>query len=178
MKRIDTELFNPLTRMRLRVLESPETTQSRDLLWEATYPPRSPRPPVHYHPVQEEQFEVLSGTMMVRIGQGEARELRMGEILKIPAGTEHSMWNASSSETKMLWRTSPAMGTYGFIRKVFALARDGQTSPGGAPKPLQMAVLLFAYRREMRLAGRQSFHQRLLITLLAQAGRLRGYRAD
>ena len=169
----ETELINRATGMRLRVLESPQTTQSRDLVWEATYRPRSPRPPAHFHPVQEEHFEVLAGTMMVRIGAGEARELLTGDTLKIPPGTEHSMWNASAGETRMLWRTSPAQETYRMFQKFFALAEQG-----GSAGKLQMAVVLHRYRREMRIAARAGWRQQLLIALLAQVGRLLGYRAD
>ena len=58
-----------------------------DLLeMEATYNPHSPQPPLHYHPYQDEQFRVLSGTFRTRVGESERekRALRSAPAIASP----------------------------------------------------------------------------------------------
>jgi quercetin dioxygenase-like cupin family protein len=52
---------------------------------EGSYSPGGNPPPPHYHPAQDEHFEVLEGAVRVRI-EGEERELDREETLDIPRG--------------------------------------------------------------------------------------------
>jgi mannose-6-phosphate isomerase-like protein (cupin superfamily) len=62
------------------------------LVLEATYAPGGSAPPAHYHPAQDEHFEVQAGTLRVEVS-GVERDLEAGETLDIPRGTSHRMWN-------------------------------------------------------------------------------------
>ncbi|HZA59890.1 MAG TPA: cupin domain-containing protein [Solirubrobacterales bacterium] len=57
---------------------------------EATYGPASKEPPKHYHPSQDEHFEVLEGSVRVQAGD-DARTLGAGEVIDIPRRTVHQM---------------------------------------------------------------------------------------
>jgi quercetin dioxygenase-like cupin family protein len=57
------------------------------LVVDVTYAPGGSAPPTRYH----ERFEVRSGVLGVKLGE-EKRELRAGDVLEIPRGTEHAMW--------------------------------------------------------------------------------------
>ena len=48
-------------------------------------------PPPHFHPSQEEHFEILEGTLTARV-EGEKRDLGPGDALDIPRGAKHQMW--------------------------------------------------------------------------------------
>ena len=57
---------------------------------EGTWGPGGSAPPKHFHPSQDERFEVLEGVLTARV-DGEQRELRPGDVLDIPRGAVHRM---------------------------------------------------------------------------------------
>src|SRR4051812_20459271 len=59
---------------------------------EASYRPGGSPSPAHFHPAQDERFEVLTGAMRVRV-DGEERELPAGAGIEIARGQVHQMWN-------------------------------------------------------------------------------------
>ncbi len=145
---------------------------------EARYAPmREIRPPVHSHPAQDEHFEVLSGVLDFLI-EGERVRVGPGEVLDIPRGQRHTVWNASDEHTRFRWRTSPALRTERMYEVLWGLAAEGRMGRHGHPRPalLQGAVLMFAYRREYRLASPPYPALVLGCGLLGAIGRLAGYR--
>ena len=142
---------------------------------EATYVPNSEQPPLHYHPYQEEQFEVLDGTFHVRIGETE-HTFQTGEQFTVLPNTPHWMHNISDEEGRLLWQVHPALKTQDFFATMWGLIADGKTNANGLPNLLQLAVILQAYRNEFRASSPPYSVQRVLFALLAPIGWLRGYR--
>lgn len=140
---------------------------------EALYPPRSQAPTEHYHPSQEERFEVLQGEMKASI-DGSVNVYGVGETYTIPPGTRHWMHNASDEPARILWQTRPALRTETFFETTWGLARDGQTRANGSPKFLQAVVVGQAFAREFRLARPPYLLQQILFFFLAPLGRLVG----
>ena len=170
-------LDNPVTGQRIIFRQTSEDTEGALLEVESVYTKPTPsRPPVHYHPAQEERFEVLSGELRVQVS-GEARTLREGEILVIPSGTTHEMW-AETEGVRVNWQTRPALKTETFFETVWGLSRDGRTGNNGTPNLLQVVVIAQAYAGEFRLARPPWPVQRILFAVLAPLGRLLGYRAS
>jgi len=95
-------------------------------------------PPEHVHPRQQEHFEVISGSLGVRIA-GREQVLRAGESVAVPPGTPHTIWKAGEGETHVLVAFRPALQTEAFFETMFALARDGKTDKQGIPSLLQFA---------------------------------------
>jgi quercetin dioxygenase-like cupin family protein len=62
---------------------------------EMTVPPEAEATPAHVHPAQTDEFEVLSGSLEILVGQ-DWRELRAGESLTIPPGQVHTYRNTRS----------------------------------------------------------------------------------
>jgi quercetin dioxygenase-like cupin family protein len=129
---------------------------------EATYAPDSARPPKHWHPHHDEHFEILDGTLMVGLPDGE-REFTAGDTIDIPRGTGHQMWNPTGSATRVRWLNTPA----GRVEPYFA-AMDRLTRSGKAG-PLGYAALLTEYRDVMRPASPVA---RAAMCVLAPLGRL------
>ena len=176
MARVGDVLENPVTGQRLVFRATARETGGELLEVESVYTKPSPsRPPDHYHPHQEEHFEVLSGALRVRVG-GEERELRRGDVLVVPPATPHEMW-AERGGTRVSWRTYPALKTEAFFEILWGLARDGKTDERGAPNLLRMAVIAREYANEFRLAKPPYPVQRIVFAALALVGRLLGYRA-
>ena len=97
----------------LRVLEdTPELLEM-----EATYEPGGSPPPAHYHPSQDERFEVLAGTVRVRTPAGE-RDLSLGETIDIPRETVHQFWNPGDEPALVLWQVRPALRTRRFFEAI------------------------------------------------------------
>ena len=75
-----------------------------------TYPPRSNLPPVHYHPSQEETFEVKGGLIRACFN-GEEHVFQDGDVFVVPPGTRHQMHNDADEPGKVIWQTRSAMKT-------------------------------------------------------------------
>jgi mannose-6-phosphate isomerase-like protein (cupin superfamily) len=109
----------------LRVLSHDEQA----LVLEATYAGGSSPPPAHLHPAQDERFEVRAGEMHALVG-GERRTIALGEVLEIPAGTVHQMWNEGDEQAVVLWRTAPPGRTLDWFRELAATLRgEGREDP-------------------------------------------------
>jgi mannose-6-phosphate isomerase-like protein (cupin superfamily) len=143
---------------------------------EATYAPAGEAPPKHLHPAQDERFEVLAGRLQVRV-DGEERELGEGDVIEIPRGAVHQMWNPGNEPARALWQTRPAGRTEQWFTAIDALHREGRVRSNGMPGPLAFAVLLTEYRDVFRLAAGPEPVVRGGLALLALIGRARGYSA-
>lgn len=132
-------------------------------------------PPRHFHPEQDERFEVTEGTVRVEL-DGEVRDLNPGDSLEIPRGAVHRLWNPGDEAARATWRTFPAGRTEQWFRAIDALHRGGRTGKDGQPGPLAFGVLLSEYRDVFRLAG-PDLLLRPSLAMLGAIGRARGYSA-
>jgi mannose-6-phosphate isomerase-like protein (cupin superfamily) len=112
------------------------------------------RPPVHSHPKQDENFQVLEGELSFLI-EGEPRTLSEGEELFLPKGNKHTVWASGPDRTRFVWRTTPALRTEKMYETLWGLADEGKMGRHGKPRPplLQSALLMLAYRNEYRLVS-------------------------
>lgn len=177
MTTVQTELYNPVTGIRLRETSDPGAGAAAELVWEATYPAQSPEPPPHFHPLQSERMEIRSGSVSARI-DGSVRVLGPGDALDVPAGTPHALWNPGSEPATLTWRTMPARRRRELFAKLYDLAREGRTDATGVPNLLQVAVLESAYPDEIHLTRPPAIVQRIAFAALAPIARMMGYRAD
>jgi mannose-6-phosphate isomerase-like protein (cupin superfamily) len=161
--------------MRLRFLRPATDTNGELLEMEATYQPDSVEPPEHLHPRQDERFEIVSGEMRARIA-GEERTLTAGEVLDIPRGTVHAMWNQGEAEARVIWQTRPALRTEDFFVAAGRLAQRGKLTAKGASNPLLGAALMHEFRDEFRLTSPPPPVQAVAFPVLAALGRLLGQR--
>jgi quercetin dioxygenase-like cupin family protein len=142
---------------------------------EGTWGPHGSPPPKHFHPNQDERFEVLEGVLAVRV-DGDERELRAGDTLEIPRRAVHQMWNAGDVPARARWVTAPAGRTAEWFADIDGLLRSGRVGRNGMPGVLAFGAYLTEYRDVFRLAGPQPVLTPLLGALGA-LGRLKGYRA-
>jgi quercetin dioxygenase-like cupin family protein len=98
--------------MALHVLErSPEL-----LVMEQDYAADAEPPPPHYHPSQDEHFEVLEGAIALKVGH-ERRIVPAGESFDIPRGTPHTM-GPSGGPARVRWEVRPALRTEQFLTEM------------------------------------------------------------
>jgi quercetin dioxygenase-like cupin family protein len=144
---------------------------------EAFYRPHSAQPPTHFHPHQEEHFEVKSGLIRVDIG-GEQNAYGAGEEFVVPAMAPHSMYNDSDETGQVIWQTRPAQSTEVFFETIWGLAQDGKMGKGNGPGLLQTIVIGREYREMIRFTSPPDLIQRLLFAIVAPIGVLLGYKAS
>ena len=131
---------------RLRVIRS----DADELEVEATYAPGSAAPPNHFHPEQEEAFEVLEGSMQARIDGGPETTLSAGETLDVPRATPHTMWNGADAPARTRWITRPAGRTEAWFRTLDSFQR--RTEAGETVEPEEYTTALAEFEDVFRLA--------------------------
>lgn len=172
---MNRKFTNPENGDTIRFIRTAQETQGSLFEVEVIYGPHSQRPPTHFHPRQEERFQVLDGQIRVEI-DGHERTYGVGDYFIVPAGTAHTMWNAAESPVVMNWQIRPALRTQQLFESLWGLQQDGKLN-SRKPNLLQMAVILNHFRDEFRLARLPDFTQLILFRLLAVVGGLSGYRA-
>jgi mannose-6-phosphate isomerase-like protein (cupin superfamily) len=89
---------------------------------EARYRGDAPLAQSHYHPSQDEHFEVLEGRIHAVIGDEEVW-YDQGESFDVPAGTPHQM--AAEGPTRTRWEVRPALRTAEFFERFYDALDNG-----------------------------------------------------
>jgi mannose-6-phosphate isomerase-like protein (cupin superfamily) len=160
--------------IRLTFLKRAADTNGELLEMEAIYRPVSSAPPAHYHPNQEETFEILSGALHVEI-DGQATDVGAGERIVIPPGAVHRMHNAGTEEARVIWQTRPALRTEQFFETLYGLAMEGKANRQGVPNILRVARIMHEHAAEFVLARPSRPVQRIVFGVLAPLARAVGW---
>ena len=152
MARSGEKIENPVAGMKLRFVQTAADTGGELLEMEATYEPSSSPPVPHFHPRQEEHFEILEGTMKAKIADEPVRELGAGDTLEIEAGTVHAMWNDGPERARTRWETRPALRTEQFFEQTAQVFRDAQEQ-GREPDGNRLAAIVETYSDEFRISA-------------------------
>ncbi len=132
----------------------------------------APGTPEMVHPLQDESFQVLSGSLDFRIG-GQEQHLKAGESLLIAKGTPHNWWNGSNEEAHALVELRPALRSEELFANLYGLCSE----KGALPNPLQLAVLVNEHWNEGYLTQPPLLVQMAMFGVLAPVGRLLRYKA-
>jgi len=107
-------LYNPVLQDRIVYLKTAQDSDGELLRIDLFVSPRGGNP-LHVHPLQEEYFKAVSGTLGVQIGE-EHRWLREGEEALVLPGISHRWWNGSEEEeTHVLTELRPALNAQTFF---------------------------------------------------------------
>ena len=166
---------NPGTRETGTILVGGADTDGRYLHSELRVRPGGAVSVEHVHPEISERFEVVEGTLTMRV-DGRERRLAAGESVTIEPGQVHHYRNADDEDCVFRCEVWPAARFEAMILTLFGLAGEGRTNAEGVPSVLQMAVILHEFDDTMRVAGPPRWLQRLLLPPLAALGRARGLR--
>jgi quercetin dioxygenase-like cupin family protein len=176
MARAGEEIYNPVQGDWIVFGQTARNTSGELLSGEMVVAPSGGNS-LHVHPLQEEHFEVLSGTLGVQI-EDEHRILGQGEEATVPPGTPHRWFNEDDRENaRVLLELRPALNTEIFFETLYGLAADGKIDEEGVPSLLQTAVALDGlHKGEIYPATPPIALQKALFALLAPVGKLVGYR--
>ena len=163
---------------RFHILESSRNTEDGSLRFEYFAPPRA-NIPEHVHTFQEERYEIVSGTLGVRVG-GRQSILRPDQSAVGPPRVPHEWWNPSEHE-EVCFRAGirPGLDVEIMLETLLGLMRDGKTIRSIPRNPLQLAVLVreigaWAYPLGLPMPLRKALFAP--VVLLAFVGRALGYR--
>ncbi len=131
--------------------------------------------PNHFHALQDETFEVLSGKLNV-ILNGEMRIVTAGEQISLPRNIPHNHFNAEDSPVTYIHTVTPALDFDYLIENLVGLAADGKSKNGKYGLVQELVTLKYLDSKSF-LADVPVPVQKLLMNLVAPIGRLLGYRA-
>jgi mannose-6-phosphate isomerase-like protein (cupin superfamily) len=165
--------FNPHTGERITMLAIAEETRMEIRVRSG---PGEWVGPDHFHPLQEERFQVVRGAPIFRI-EGEERPAEPGEAVIVPVGVSHIFRNGGPDELQMISEYRPGLKSVEtFFATFFGLASDGKVTRRGRPPLLQSVLTLWELRDYLVVTRPPPAVQRLLFPPLAAIARLRGYR--
>jgi quercetin dioxygenase-like cupin family protein len=134
-------------------------------------------PGLHVHPLQEEKFEVLGGTMKFRYGRRKI-VAEAGETVTVPAGVIHNFANASKDEDARVRVTiTPALDMEQLFETTVRLAEEGRVNRKGMPKPVELAMFVERFRHEVEAPFPPPSVVRFLMAPLRRIGERRERRA-
>jgi quercetin dioxygenase-like cupin family protein len=163
--------YHPLQKDLATFLKTSEETQGELTLIEIEVAPGGGNAP-HYHKTYDEHFEVLKGTLEVRLGN-DTHTLHAGQKAVAPKNTLHCFRNPTGEPATFLVELRP--GSAGFekaLKAGYGLAADGRTRKDGTPKNIYQLAMLLEWS-EIRLPGIMGLVEPLF-RLLAKRARAKG----
>jgi quercetin dioxygenase-like cupin family protein len=142
---------NPVSGERFVFHQTTDDTGGELLAFELVLDPHGQVPGGHVHPVQEERFEVVSGTMRFRKGL-KTVVATAGDVVVVPPGTYHRFTNGGDGPAVVRVEVTPALRMEELYETAVALAREGRTLPTGMPKPLDLALFMREFEQEVTAA--------------------------
>jgi mannose-6-phosphate isomerase-like protein (cupin superfamily) len=163
-------LDNPVSGERIIFRKTAADTNGELLEIDLELAPDGHVPGKHVHPVQEERFEVISGTMKFKMGR-KTVVAEAGDVVTVPAGTAHKFENGGDETAYVRVQIRPALK----METTVALAEEGRTTSKGMPKPLDLALFVREYADEVQGAFPPVWVQQATMAPLAWIARKRGH---
>ncbi len=174
MIRSGDTIHNPVTGERITFHQTSADTDGEAVVLECSVQPHGFVAAAHVHPSQTERFNVIEGTLGIKVGK-ERKTLGRGEVAVVEAGTPHKFWNVGEDEVRFVCEVRPALQFESLLETMFTLAEDGKTNRKGMPNPLRLAVIARAHFETVRLPQPPAWLQRAGLAVGAPLGRLFGY---
>lgn len=168
-------LNNPTNGDSYEFIETAGDTRGARVTFKAIIKSTGPLVPPHFHVLQDETFEVLSGRLTVVL-DGQTRQLGAGEKITLPKNIPHNHFNAGPTAVTYIQSVSPALDFDYLIETLVGLAADGK-SKNGKYGLMQELVTLKYLDSKSYLADLPVFLQQFLMNTIAPLGRRLGYRA-
>jgi quercetin dioxygenase-like cupin family protein len=139
---------NPVSGERITIITRPQVAGDA-LVWELVLAPGGRVPNSHSHPEQEERFTVCDGVLRFRIGW-RRRLARPGDVVVVPPRMVHHFANPGATPARALVESMPALCTETMLATAAVLARDQHAMGRRLPRPLDLALFMRDFDREVR----------------------------
>jgi quercetin dioxygenase-like cupin family protein len=168
-------LSNPNTGDIYEFLETAKDTNGKRVTMKMTLKSKGEQVPNHYHALQEEHFEVVSGKLTI-LFDGKKQVLLQGEKITLPKNKPHNHYNNDNEALVFIQSVSPALDFDYLFENIIGLTIDGKM-PNGKAGLVQELVTLRYLDSKSYLAGIPQGIQKLLMHVVGPIGRMFGYRA-
>lgn len=166
---------NPTTGEQVEFLETGAETSGRYVRFRSVMPQGKGFEVEHLHPYGDETFEVVSGTLSVKL-DGKYIRVPAGESIELPRNRPHAHWNADAEDLVVIQTILPCLDVDRFLENLFGLAMDGRLDAKGQPPFLQVLVWIRHLKNKTYLAALPRGVQDALAFMLSPLAHLLGYR--
>jgi quercetin dioxygenase-like cupin family protein len=165
-------IYNPISRERIVIRESGEQNGGALLCFDLFLPPGAHVPARHVHPIQQEKFTVVEGTMRFRVGR-RTMLAHAGDTVLVPPGMAHWFGNVGKGTSHALVEARPALRLEEMFESAAAMGRDGLIPGTRLPRPPDLALFLMEFQRELAVPDLPASLVRAVLAPLAWLGRRR-----
>lgn len=163
---------NPTSGERIIVRQTSEATEGSMFSFDLYLDAGGRVPGTHTHPEQEERFTVLDGTMRFRVGL-RSISAGAGTVVTIPRATPHAFSNRGAGTAHLVVEVRPALRMEEFLATAADLARASKGAARAIPRPMDLALFLREFEREVGVPFVPSGLSRLCIHAIARIARRR-----
>ncbi len=156
-------------------LETAKDTNGERVTMKAIINSKGQYVPNHFHVLQDETFEVISGQLTVMF-EGKTLKLTSGQKITLPKNIPHNHYNIEDNAVTYIHSVTPALDFDFLVENLVGLAADGK-SKNGKYGLVQELVALKYLDSKSYLADIPLGMQKILMNIIAPIGRLFGYRA-
>ena len=168
-------ITNPTNGDSYEFLETAKDTNGVRVAMKATIKSKGQIVPKHYHVLQDETFEVISGQMTIFL-DGSMRTLSAGEKITLPKNIPHNHFNNDDVPLTYIHTVTPALDFDYLIENLVGLAADGKSKNGKYGLVQELVSIKYLDSKSF-LADIPLGVQKVLINTIAPIGRIIGYRA-
>lgn len=169
------KLINKFTGDTIEFLETSADTRGERVTIKVTLLSKGQTIDDHIHIIQEESFEILSGSMTYFL-DGVQNHVNAGEVIVLPKNKAHNHYNIGDEPAEYIQTITPGMDVDYFLVNLFGMINDEKMKDGKLPF-LQAMVTGKYLESPSRLAAIPMGLQNVLINILGPIARFFGYRA-
>jgi quercetin dioxygenase-like cupin family protein len=164
-------IANPVSGEQIIIHTSGAETDGKLLVFDLFLPPGAQVPSRHTHPIQEERFTILAGTMRFRLGWRRILATP-GDTIVIPPGVAHWFGNASPGVVHARVEVRPALRTEALFATVATIEAGEHRSIRHWVRQLPALVrLLIDFQREVAAPGLAGWLVRPVLAVIARRDR-------
>lgn len=168
-------LTNPDTGDVYEFLETAKDTNGQRVSIKMTLKSKGEQVPDHFHALQDEHFEVISGRLTILL-DGQKHLLKQGDKITLPKNKPHNHYNTDNEAVVFIQSISPALDFDYLLENIIGLTIDGKM-PNGKAGLVQELVTLKYLDSKSYLASIPLGLQKFLMNVVGPIGRMFGYRA-
>ncbi len=168
-------ISNPISGDEFEFLETAADTNGDRVTLKATVRSKGQLVPKHFHVLQDETYEVVSGQLTIILGD-KTTVLQVGDKATLPKNIPHNHYNDNGDPVIYKHTVEPALDFDYFIENLVGLAADGKSNNGRYGLVQELVTLKYldgtTYLADLPLGI-----QKIMMNIIAPVARLFGYRA-
>lgn len=168
-------LSDPNTGDIYEFLETAKDTNGQRVTIKMTLKSKGELVPNHFHALQDEHFEVVSGNLTILL-DGKKQVLTPGEKMTLPKNKPHNHYNDTNETVVFIQSVTPALDFDYLLENIIGLTIDGKM-PNGKAGIVQELVTLKYIDSKSYLASIPQGLQKFMMNVVGPIGRIFGYRA-